>query len=183
MIFLVHLKLLKHRLLHHQHQLVHLKSLHNNLNKHKELKLAQVHSLQLLLPHHLHLLRLPRDLNQVHLKVVNSLKLLPPHHLLHLHLLLKHQNKQNNKCTKPTKRDQMLNSIWNKQREKKMRLSKCKKLNKTPQSSEILWPSRTLKRRIKLRPRLLTPPALLLERKLEKTKKKPSRKRLKWPKR
>ena len=62
-----------------------------------------------------------------------------------------------------------------------MRLSKCKKLNKKPPYLETLWPSRTLKRRSKLTIKLLTPLVLLLERKLEKTRKQPSKRKLTWP--
>ena len=72
----------------------------------------------------------------------------------------------------------MLNTILSKQRDKKMRLSKWLKLSKMPQFSEILWPSKTPKKKNKLKMLLLTPQVHPPERKLVKPKKMPSSERL-----
>ena len=62
-----------------------------------------------------------------------------------------------------------------------MRPNKWKKLNKMPLYSEILWPRRMLRMRNKPRIKLILKPALPPERKPGKTKKKPTKEKLIWP--
>ena len=142
---------------------------------HHHHKLLKRHLLQL------HQLRnLLKDLNLVHhlQHLRQHLQLRRPKNLKHLN---KHQLKLKDHCMKHTSSDLMLNTIWSKLGDKGMRPSKWKKLNKTPLYSEILWLRRMLRMRNKLRIKLILPPALPLESKPEKTKKKPTKEKLIWP--